>query len=479
MDLLPLPRDPTFATPDTPYLSAEDWDLGPFRTYLSRNYRDLGLTEDLQLPTGAPVSLYRLQRVFTTIPTDKLRPFAQTWLFFGLLAEFLGLNELEDGTRLISLEQAREEMAVLYRECSKESENGKLLTGVSVLTKTEIFVERMRLGGELAPRFNYLYWCLNRCMVIVANSFAQLGYSLHFAIAGLGELFMTSLYMRTHLVTPRIILPPASFNWFHNYMAVDGDVEKQMLAAGWCPSQIEKMRSFFQGVSSLHYVTRLRPQTKPSDHVGCTRHACQAFQIDISTYKPRHISPSCQCKDVSVDEMELTAILRTSGSYPILKTDTGAENAGPVRITLETYEPGMNYVALSHVWADGLGNPHRTALPSCQLLKIATSVAQLNEALNKSDDPRSEYRVWIDTICCPVALAGKAMALERIADVYRNSAHVLVFDSSVMCLNSTTCDIAEMLLRTFSCSAWMRRLWTLQGIIPTAPYPTSLIINVC
>ncbi len=130
---------------------------------------------------------------------------------------------------------------------------------------------------------------------------------------------------------------------------------------------------------------------------------------------------------------------------------------------MEPYEPGIKYVALSHVWADGLGNPRRNALPNCQVVRICNTVAELNRTLNESNDPRSEYLVWVHTICCPVELEGKAIALERIADVYKNSTHVLVLDSSLTCLNTETCDLAERLLRTFSFSAWMRRLWTLQG----------------
>ncbi|KAJ6789168.1 hypothetical protein PWT90_03292 [Aphanocladium album] len=473
MDFLPLPRDPTFGTPETPFLSSEDWDLGPFRTYLDRKYQDLDLAEAPELPNNNAIMTLKLQRIFDAVPAPKIQSFVQTWLFFGLLAEFLSLNELEDGTRLVSLEDAQEEMAALYREFSTRSDNGQLLTGLPLLTKTAVFTERVNLSGELGPRFHYLHWCLIRSMLIINNCCNQLDYSVHYSIAGLGELFMTKLYAESHLTNPRIFMPAASFNWFRHYLRADGDVEKQMLHLGWCPSQIEKIRNYFQGIASLHYIARLHPRTKREAHVNCSTYSCQAFQIDISKYKPRHTSPNCQCEDLCVDETELIRILRTSGSYPVLKVDTGDDETTPARITLETYEPGINYVALSHVWADGLGNPLSNALPNCQVVKIAKSVAQLNQALNSNEDARCEYRLWVDTICCPVELQGKAIALERIADVYKNSTHVLVLDSSVSFLNSTTSDVAEMLLRAFSCSAWMRRLWTFQEAI----LPKSLCVQ--
>lgn len=84
---------------------------------------------------------------------------------------------------------------------------------------------------------------------------------------------------------------------------------------------------------------------------------------------------------------------------------------------------------------------------------------------------RPAYRVWVDTLCCPVELEGKKLSLERIADVYRNSTHTLVLDLTLTSLPSRDVDPAELLLRILSCSPWMRRLWTFQeGSLPKSLY---------
>ena len=73
------------------------------------------------------------------------------------------------------------------------------------------------------------------------------------------------------------------------------------------------------------------------------------------------------------------------------------------------------------------------------------------------------YRIWIDTFCCPIELGGKLLALQRIADVYRQATHVLVLDKALAAFPSVDVHPAELLLRTIGASPWMRRLWTLQG----------------
>lgn len=466
MDILPLPHDPTFTTPETPYLSSEEWDLGPFEKYLDRKYQHLGLRDAPQLPTDSALMKLTLQRVFDSIPAAKLQSFLQTWLYFGLIAEFLGLNETTDGQRYVPLEQAREEIAALHRDMLQETESGnRLLSGLTVLSKSDLFKERVRLSSDIPARLLYLHGCLSRAMLMINNSYNQLDFCIRYSIAGLAEMFMTSLYSSSHLFTPKITLPLAGFNWFREYLIEGGEVEKQMLSFGWCPSEIQKIRNLFQGVSSLHYVSRLRPRTETSAHITCTSYSCRAFQIDITKYKPRHVAEDCQCKDVQVDESALSDILRTTESFPVLTIDTSAD--GTVSVQMETYEPGMQYVALSHVWADGLGNPKSNALPSCQVSKVANSIAQLSQDLNGENSEPPKYRVWVDTICCPVELEGKAIALDRITSVYENSTHVLVLDSSLTCLDTRTCEKAELLLKTFSCSPWMRRLWTLQGTVKT------------
>ena len=71
--------------------------------------------------------------------------------------------------------------------------------------------------------------------------------------------------------------------------------------------------------------------------------------------------------------------------------------------------------------------------------------------------------MWLDTLCCPIEHDDKMISLERIADVYRKAYHVLVLDTSITAHSYEGSHPAELLIRAFGCSPWMRRLWTLQG----------------
>lgn len=96
---------------------------------------------------------------------------------------------------------------------------------------------------------------------------------------------------------------------------------------------------------------------------------------------------------------------------------------------------------------------------------MAQLIASLQGQVDaEQTEHRIQYRIWIDTFCCPIELESKLIALERIAGVYRNAAHVLVLDATLTGLNSQDTHPAELLLRIYGASPWMRRLWTLQGM---------------
>jgi hypothetical protein len=83
-----------------------------------------------------------------------------------------------------------------------------------------------------------------------------------------------------------------------------------------------------------------------------------------------------------------------AGQIPLITY--AAESGGETkRMSLFRYQPGLKYVAISHVWSDKLGNPLRNGLPRCQLQRLQ----RLVDALYEPEERPVPF--WIDTISCP------------------------------------------------------------------------------
>lgn len=126
---------------------------------------------------------------------------------------------------------------------------------------------------------------------------------------------------------------------------------------------------------------------------------------------------------------------------------------------------GLPYVAISHVWADGLGNVQHNALPSCQISRLYLLVRSIlhNKRIGpwvRTDDTKQgSVAIWIDTLCIPRQQPFRTTAISLIHSVFVQAKYVLVLDSELQLL-SWTVSIVEILVHV-AVSGWMRRVWTL------------------
>lgn len=225
---------------------------------------------------------------------------------------------------------------------------------------------------------------------------------------------------------------------------------------GWCPSEISLILHGFDDTSAF-FASRLERRRTKADHSKCSANKCRAFNIVTEVYKTQHTEGCRGCADVSIDNDELAAVLRLNKTprVRIKVKDTNTE--AQIKVTITDSGP---YVAISHVWSDGLGNATTNALPSCQLVRLHNLTAKLGGEF--TDDLPA---IWIDTLLVPVKKGvEKRMALGRLSQYYREATKVLVLDSDL--LNASHfCSQEEQLARVFF-STWMRRLWTLEeGIL--------------
>ncbi|KAL6788129.1 hypothetical protein J3E68DRAFT_444819 [Trichoderma sp. SZMC 28012] len=464
MDLLCEPNSPAAPPRKTPFVCTEDWDGGPFLTYAVRKGRVRVVPPRLRHHLGGDTSNEPYLEVIHPTPKEEIQPFLQTWLWFGLFAEMLGLNETSPGHRMVEDTLATEEIRKLYEVCvsAAEEDGNRFISAKSVLESSQIIAERTRLVPDKRERFTYMRDCLQFASLLTL-SIENLDETVRYSICALGEYFSTGLFQAITLSNPKVDVPIVGFSWHQNYMRSGGTMDKQMLQQGWCPSEIEKLRSQFNGLNTMHHIAQLQRPNANQDHSNCTRHLCTAFQMDIETYKPSHLFDGCSCDLIGIDGRATSLILRSTDTYPIIRFDQIGDGVDDFELVVEPYEPGVPYVALSHVWANGLGNPKANSLPRCQIKHVAQLIASMQTEAETGDaEYRTQYQMWIDTLCCPVELGGKMIALERIASVYLNAAHVLVLDASLTGFDPQDTHPAELMLRVYGASPWMRRLWTLQ-----------------
>ncbi|KAK5113420.1 hypothetical protein LTR85_010848 [Meristemomyces frigidus] len=176
------------------------------------------------------------------------------------------------------------------------------------------------------------------------------------------------------------------------------------------------------------------------------------MRINPSSYDLAHTNADCKCDLVSVNPESIANVLR-SGHLPLLKISR--DSSGGAIFSARSYVRGEDFVALSHVWAEGLGNPHDNALHACELERLFRLTSSIY-----TDVP--DLPIWIDSICVPVRPKDlHQLAMAKMREPYRLASCVLVLDAYLLGVHSSKIDSPEMFARIM-CSTWMQRLWTLQ-----------------
>ncbi|RDW61207.1 uncharacterized protein DSM5745_10705 [Aspergillus mulundensis] len=278
--------------------------------------------------------------------------------------------------------------------------------------------------------------------------------------------------------------PPHVRTWM---FAQPSEVET-MVGDGWCPLDAEKCRKAGGEVDTAAYLLQLvrtKADWNKRSHEACRKTECVADNVDESVYVTRHVDGRCNCQHVHADVEALHAILK-EGDIPIVEI-ARRPSGGGYEIAVARRQ-SRRYVAVSHVWADGLGNPASNSLPHCQIellyARAKTLLSETEYVPQYENGPfgalhsgaarlahfagrRAEARrgeavlVWIDTLCIPHGREVRGLAITRIRDVYVRAYRTMLLDSEIRQLASTASAL-ELVLRVLYCSGWIRRLWTLQ-----------------
>jgi hypothetical protein len=129
-------------------------------------------------------------------------------------------------------------------------------------------------------------------------------------------------------------------------------------------------------------------------------------------------------------------------------------------VVAQPYQAYQDYATISHVWADGYGNPIANELWKCQLdffrFLLNTTIPEKMPSLRCS-------LFWIDTLVIPVEkkhVDRRKEAIEQINKVFTNAKYTIVVDNALTAMSSG--ESYEGTAMKILASGWMRRLWTLQ-----------------
>ena len=220
----------------------------------------------------------------------------------------------------------------------------------------------------------------------------------------------------------------------------------------------------------LYMCSQLDHGFDASAHSRCSLSVCEAYQVDEEVYRTQHRPQTCDDDCTMMHSTQIVSRLYenpTTGfianlmiEFPVIRMRDG----NIVVLKYKTFAARSTalpnkrqpFVAISHVWADGLGNTQgQNSLPTCQLNWIQLMVNKLY--------PADKWPVpfWIDSLCVPTKPSLRKQAIKQMRLIYAAATKVLVLDKTLLATDTGDLSSEEIGLRILT-SPWSRRLWTLQ-----------------
>lgn len=245
----------------------------------------------------------------------------------------------------------------------------------------------------------------------------------------------------------------------------------RLLQDGWCPYDVTQIR-LNEPLDRQYFFASIPPCRNKLFHSNCNESVCIFDKIDKNKYETKHVQEFGGCHHAGPDLAEILAFLR-NGGIPAVQWTRSRDYPG-FRLNVTEVQPQSRFVAISHVWGDGLGNAWANTLPACQLHRIQSLVDAAHTDLVKSQDDvqngtsmRSEHiSFWIDTLCVPVNVKHRRdrdTAILRMRHTYDAAEIVLALDADLLhcSRDAPTLELFPRLVLF----RWTRRLWPLQEAI--------------
>ena len=288
-------------------------------------------------------------------------------------------------------------------------------------------------------------------------------------------------------------------------MLGNAQVSKNVLGNGWCKNDFRRLSQRLPATAMYYLGSLSKPAFGRIDdeisaaseaHKQCSEVQCVVENVNEDSYKPAHM-PGCEgCPEIgpNMDEIEsaivdgFTPVVRLSkdlsdDSWHIVVKRFLSPGTGPV--VEENLTP---YIAISHIWAHGMGNVKGNSLPLCRAQYLSKAAIdawnpiRLFPELSKVGSDTAEFEnmksifssqgfFWIDTFCVPRTEKLRKLAISGLTRTYKEAITVLAISADLAGLapkGSYSIGLscrkrpAEECVAWVLGTAWMRRLWTLQ-----------------
>ncbi len=281
---------------------------------------------------------------------------------------------------------------------------------------------------------------------------------------------------------------------------VVGLMKDYLMRNGWCPVRVHALLSR-ENLNEVYFAAAIvEHNLSPKDHINCWKNgSCVVSNIDPQNFSQRHVEDGCPCSLIHSDMPSVYSILER-GEIPIAEV-TRDKVSRSLSVRIVPASPLTKYMAISHVWADGLADPTKNSIFSCHIHRLIedalstrfrfdhsrfsplywarTSWSHLREDVFTK---RQQFYFWIDALCVPAlddtrlqrSQELKQKAIDLMTPTYAGASSVMVLDRGIQGIkpikNLRTDSVAPFEpVDTWSklhflllYSSWMGRCWTFQ-----------------
>ncbi|KAL8870903.1 MAG: hypothetical protein Q9174_003158 [Haloplaca sp. 1 TL-2023] len=433
MDHVPLPRNPVHSPVKIPLFCTDKYEATSFLDYLGQ---------------GGMTSAYVVSLSKSADSLDTLNALLQYWGYFGIMSEIFGRPMIINDFTTI---------------CAEDGEKCVTTSLLPSFVDEWIRSSQCLNDHEMLHKLDQMEECVSEIQRILMEIYVESGDVVN------KRLLLSMAVLIEHLDAAKLLVfrrndreelgqelisrlkPTAGIIQGMEFVA------ERMLSDGWCPREVWTI-SKHASCAHLYDISNLERPGQDKDHslLGCTSKICRAYQIKRNEYRRRQATTDCSCPDVHASQQELLGILSEEGTPIPVIVPSGLQQQDPNQKTVQLVSTNIEseYIAISHVWSDGLGNEHENAIPRCQFERLCNLVTELCGGCPKP--------FWLDTLCFPLGPPDAyKLAMVRMRSTYEDAYKVLVLNNYLLSQAQTRLDENEIVTR-IRCSPWSRRLWTLQ-----------------